>query len=80
MMGWKTTAAPDIVRRVNRIRIAQRFPGWTLEYIDRLSMRDRTDIYGVLEAESKVNAIRKQAADAQRQAAASRGKRGHGRR
>ena len=39
-MGWKVTADPDLVRRVQRIRIAERFPGWTLDYIDALTIDD----------------------------------------
>jgi hypothetical protein len=74
-MGWKVTAAPDLVRRVQRIRIAEKFPGWTLEYIDALSMRDRTDIFGVLSAESKVNQLRQQTAAAQQSARSKRGRR-----
>jgi hypothetical protein len=73
MLGWKVDATPDVMRRVNRIRMAQRFPGWTLDYIDSLSLQDRNDIYGVLEAESKYNQVQQQKANSQRRAAARRG-------
>lgn len=74
MLGWKVDATPDVMRRVNRIRMAQRFPGWTLDYIDSLSLQDRNDIYGVLEAESKYNQVQQQKANAQRRAGARRGR------
>jgi hypothetical protein len=73
-MGWKTTAPLDVVRRANRVLIAERFPGWTLEYIDGLSMQDRADILGVLNAKSKVNQLKQQTANAQQSARSKRGR------
>ncbi|MCC6614213.1 MAG: hypothetical protein IT320_12095 [Anaerolineae bacterium] len=40
--------------RFNRIIIAQRFPGWTLEYIDNLSYKDYQDVLGVMDAQSRI--------------------------
>ena len=36
-----------------RIRLAQEFPGWTLDYIDSLNYANRANIYAVLEAQAK---------------------------
>ena len=75
MMGWKAGDAPDsMTYRFTRIRLAQRFTGWTLDYIDTLSQQDVLDIYGVLEAEGKYNQVQHQKANTQRRAAARRGR------
>jgi hypothetical protein len=74
MMGWKVDAPYDVMRRVNRVRLVLRFPGWTLEYIDGLSMQDRADILGVLDAQSKYDQVQQQKANTQRRAAARRGR------
>lgn len=46
-------------RRVARVRLAQEFPGWTLDYIDTLSPFDTADIWGVLDAQRKLTQARK---------------------
>ena len=42
-----------------RVILAQRFPGWTLDYIDSLSYADRVSIFAVLEAEHKVHSSKR---------------------
>lgn len=42
-----------------RIVLAQRFPGWTLDYIDSLSYGDRASIFAVLEAQDKRNSMKR---------------------
>jgi hypothetical protein len=42
--------------RRDRVLIAERFPGWTLEYIDGLSLEDKWDIDEVLAAKGKAEA------------------------
>jgi hypothetical protein len=75
MMGWKAGNASDEMKyRFQRVRLAQRFTGWTLDYIDTLSQQDVLDIYGVLEAEGKYNHVQQQKANTQRRAAARRGR------
>ena len=41
-------------RRIARVLLAQKFPGWTLDYIDTLSPFDEADIWGVLDAQHKL--------------------------
>lgn len=40
--------------RFTRILLAQHFPGWTLDYIDRLSLREVNDVFAVMAAQNKV--------------------------
>ncbi len=42
-----------MIHAINRLRIAEHFKGWTLEYIDQLSPFDRADILGLLEGDAK---------------------------
>lgn len=37
-----------------RVRIAQMFPGWTLEYIDSLHRQDIADILAVVKVQQKI--------------------------
>jgi len=39
--------------RINRIRLAQAF-GWTLDYVDSLSLRDLADAIGVLDGQQQI--------------------------
>jgi hypothetical protein len=43
-----------------RIVLAQKFPGWTLDYIDSLSYAERAGIFAVLEAQDKVLSIKRE--------------------
>ncbi len=57
-IGKKTGDARDGQAdwRMHRILLAQRFPGWTLEYIDALSWEDLCDIQYVIPARNKAEA------------------------
>ena len=37
-----------------RVVLAQRFPGWTLEYIDTMNARDVNDVFAIASASAKV--------------------------
>lgn len=67
LMGWKAAVPHDMRRRINRIRIAKLFH-WTLAEVDRLSLQDYNDIYGVLDAENKKSEIDQQKAQARSRA------------
>ena len=41
---------------INRVRIAQVFSGWTLEYIDGLDPFDLTAVLGVMDGDAKLRA------------------------
>lgn len=44
----------DHAARYLRVRIAQMFPGWTLEYIDSLHRQDMADILAVIKVQQKI--------------------------
>lgn len=46
--------------KYTRVVLAQRFPGWTLDYIDSLSYADRASIFAVLEAQDKAHSSKRQ--------------------
>ena len=48
---------PDEARRIERVRLAQEFPGWTLDYIDSLDSFDLADIWGVLDGQNKAGKV-----------------------
>lgn len=55
---YSEEATPEMTRRISRVRLAQEFTGWTLEYIDNLMDTDPwtiADIWGVLDAQAKLN-------------------------
>jgi hypothetical protein len=62
----QATIPPDLARRIERVRLAQEFPGWTLEYIDSLTLFARADIWGVIEGQRKAEQDRANAAAARR--------------
>lgn len=62
----------DQYRRFLRVRLAQMFPGWTLDYIDTLSDLDMNDIFAVTSAQNRLQEENRQKAMA--------GKYGRGRR
>lgn len=41
--------------RFTRILLAEHFPGWTLDYIDTLSLRDVNDIFAVKAVQDQVS-------------------------
>jgi hypothetical protein len=54
---FKEEAGPELARVINRIRLAQEFQGWTLEYIDRLMDREPwtvAEIIGVLDGQARL--------------------------
>lgn len=50
--GMETGASPDVLRRIERVRLAERF-GWSLDYIDSLDPFDIADIRGVVDGDVK---------------------------
>lgn len=44
----------DDAARYLRVRLAQMFPGWTLEYIDNLHRQDMADILAVVKVQQKI--------------------------
>lgn len=44
----------DDAARYLRVRLAQMFPGWTLEYIDSLHRQDMADILAVIKVQQKI--------------------------
>jgi len=48
------TFTADDIQRVNRVRIAQAFPGWTLLYIDSMSYADQCDVLAIMEADTLI--------------------------
>lgn len=40
--------------RFTRILLAQHFPGWTLAYIDSLSLHEINDVFAVIAAQNRV--------------------------
>lgn len=45
---------------LTRVVLAQRFTGWTLDYIDGLSQREVGRIFGVLNAQHNVRELKKE--------------------
>lgn len=52
----------DQYRRFIRVRLAQMFPGWTLEYIDTLSDIEINDIFAVHSAQNRLQEENRQKA------------------
>lgn len=44
----------DHAARYLRVRIAQMFPGWTLDYIDSLHRQDVADILAIVRVQQKI--------------------------
>lgn len=44
----------EIIAVIDRVRLCQEFPGWTLDYVDSLDRWQRAEIWGVIEGQRKI--------------------------
>jgi hypothetical protein len=57
--GQKWPLNPTMQWKLTRLVLAQRFPGWTLDYIDSLSYADRASVLHILQAQETHKAMGK---------------------